>query len=607
MPRTAQFLLPTLHWPHGVMLDSRPGKGTGQFMDASLAAAGGQRSTAGATGMIRSLIRHMAGLALLALIVPALPARAHEFDEPIDLYVDSGLANGIEQLAIGDVNGDGLDDIVTLHRATTGQTSMSGRIGIMLQRRGGGFEFPRFHACNCSPDQLKLFNFDSDPAQEILYKSVIDDYSLPAGGFEVLEILPDGQELTQRYVEGYLRDEAFSLVDVNQDGYDDLFFAYYDDDNTTPQLEYRYAIWYHVVHDTDSQRGRHGFTRYQGDRFLFSGIDDSRYVSTPPVRQQIDLDGDGYYDAIEGRCTTLCLFRQEPWRQLVTAPITDSTPGDAQYGDIDGDGLPDRLSSIQLMSHAEVLVELQTTPTQFAEAGSFAPLSLPGPPLIGDFDNNGLTDFAVLSEKITTFGGQGWLSVALQTAPGQFATDNKTVASNLDYGRLFAGDFNADGCRDLIAMRSAGPQGAGLLYFRGRGCEPASDLLVSASFAHGQAKASIDYLAGSAPSRERFVRVVVAPAIRDDSALELVVQAPPECAAQQARAPRRIFDCYLPALSPGDRYTYAFPVRAVPGKSAELQVTAFLQDDAGDSNTRNNRSQVRAQYTAPPPPAPRGE
>jgi hypothetical protein len=507
-------------------------------------------------------------------------AQSFDYDEPLNIFFDTGPVNATEYVAVGDVNGDGLADIV----ASIGEPSDAppqprvgylGRVGIMLQRPNGQFDFPILYQCHCQAGQIKLVDRDGTPAKEIIYSSLVDDPNLPKGGFGVIDVGPTGALTAQRYVDGELYVENYSTVDVDQDGHDDIFYTYEDDDETTPAVEYRYVIWYN--------HGGGKFTQYTSNRFVYSGINIfSGNFDTPAVQQQhLDLNADGYYDAIEGWCPSLCLFRQEPYRQLVASPITGSagvTYG-YTYGDLNGDGLPDRIFT--MFGSESVAIELQTSANTFTNVGNFSPVFLPGPATIADLDNNGLADFAIGTEQALVY--------FLQTSPGTFQPVSKLVLPNLISGNLLIGDFNGDSCPDLIAT---GSQYNFFLYFRGEHCAPAGDLKVTSVSSDHDVTVSVANIAGAKTFADRIVRVDIAPSLKDDSALSLVVTAPSQCTAVPARAPLRLFDCHTGTLAPAQQTSLAFQLslKTVNANWVAIQSVAFLLDGSGDSNGLNNRA-----------------
>jgi hypothetical protein len=502
------------------------------------------------------------------------------------------------EVEAGDVNGDGRDDIVASELTRPGgQPGYSGRIHVYLQRASGNFDFPLVYECGCNPAQLRLIGSPSDKRKRVLFRSLLDGFTqpnLPQGGFTVLEVRPDATLEAQRFVDGYLRDEAFNLVDVNQDGREDLFFTYVNDDNTTPALESTYRIWFGAGFAERTTDGRIAsatrFRDYQGPRFVFSGL---TFASpfTDPIADRVDIDGDGLFDAIEGLCASDCLFQQQPQGKLEATPLTydDVAIGKPGFGDLDGDGLPDEVLSPTAFNE-DVRIFLQTSPKVFSLVGSIGPYFSVDSPEVVDLDNNGLNDIVFTALDYTYNSPVPRLNAWLQTAPGQFGLDREVVFGG--GGRWHVRDLNRDGCRDLLKM---GPYGAYIL--RGRGCEPAADLEVRASSAGRMASVEVLHRSGPRPFQAPVVRVMVAPAARGGETLAFGVTAPSGCFAVAAEAPRRMFDCALADLQPGQRVALPFSVDVAAANAVPLSLTAFLIDRGGDLDAENNRAQLRSTFT----------
>ena len=534
----------------------------------------------------------MALAVLLLLVVPT--ARALDYS----ILSLPNLEKRAEVVA-GDLNGDGRDDIVaselTRHE---GQVANNGRIHVYLQRASGNFDFPLVYECGCDPLQLRLIGNPADDRKRVLFRSILDGSTqpnLPRGGFTVLDVRADGTLAAERFVEGYLLYEDFNLVDVNQDGREDLFLTYLLDDNTTPQPESTYRIWYGAG-VSEATAGRvaslNRFRDYQGPAFVYSGMTETwRYTDT--IADRVDIDADGLPDAIEGLCPTECLFQQQPHGKLEATPLSygGELSGHRGFGDLDGDGLPDQIVSSYGLTD-DVKLFLQASPKSFSLAGTIGPYFATEPPEIADLDNNGLNDllFTASDDSRDIRKINAWL----QMAPGEFTRDLTYVPGG--GGRWHVRDLNRDGCRDLLKM---GPDGVYIL--RGRGCGPAADLEVRASTSEQSVQVEVLHRSGPRPFQVPRVRVTVAPASPGSQALAFGLIAPPGCAAVAAEAPRRMFDCTLATVQPAQRVRLPFTVQVAAGNATPISVTAFLLDSGGDLDPENNRVQVRSTFTTLPP------
>ena len=518
---------------------------------------------------------------LAVWLVPGC-ARALSFDPPIEHSLGADLVSA----RIFDVNADGLPDLVTSHATARGTLAVS------LQRADGNFDFPLKFDCDCRIGQIIPVKRAGEPRPLM----IVDTYA----SFMLVEFHEDETFTASHYPDASI--DGISLVDANQDGNEDMFFTYFDDDNTTPQLEFRYALWY-AGSGRDKVRGRRdlqrgGMFRYQGDRFVYSGIDDIRMTATQPLAGRLDLDADGYPDAIEGKCPQDCFYKQQPYRQLTartltTLPKETTVNGANAFGDLDADGLPDRVWTMPGDYRNGMEIYLQTAPQTFALAATFGPLPVPSNPLIADMDNDGRNDIVVVSmdERIDD---TGWLDVLRQTEPGRFEVQSQRLFALSENSGIGAVDIDRNGCRDVVLMQRM-PQTLDFMLqiIRAFECGPATDYAVDVGGSVSTPTVRVRRTLGEAPTAPRVVRVTLAPAVRDGASVGFDVSPPQNCLETPAEAPRRMYDCALPSLGERGEAHYVFGLGLNPATSVDVQVNAFLLDSAGDLDAGNNLAQLR--------------
>ena len=180
-----------------------------------------------------------------------------------------------------------------------------------------------------------------------------------------------------------------------------------------------------------------------------------------------DIDGDGLPDVVASysmfESTSLqigfvAVYLQDRSRPGTFLPATTHAVGDypvsIAVGDLDGDGMPDIVTSNATLSTngsgpntVSVLLQDPANPGHYLAASSYASGVNPQSVAIGDLDGDGLPDLAVADDH--------GISLLLQNpaAPGTFLPRVPIDLGNPTYSVSIA-DLNGDGKRDLIVTNA---------------------------------------------------------------------------------------------------------------------------------------------------------
>lgn len=377
--------------------------------------------------------RGRVGVAPPSMLMVSLEQHSYSMAAPE--FLSDPAAARADSIAVGDVSGDGRDDLVflSLHY---GPSPMDNRMEIYAAyQRGDG----RLDAAvkiaesgNNLAYQLLIADLDLDGVGDIITATV--------NGVMVLRSNADGTFTSSTAVVG---DPAEMVVtDVDRDGYLDVLV---DSSNTSAT----------VIHGN----GR--------------GVIDRTSTLTLPasaVRTTGDVTGDGLDDLILAVIFNRPLEEYRIYPALASggyaAPVVLSLPlgshpaGSLAVGDFNGDGRGD-LALGEAKNLAYLHLYFQDSHGRLGSSLDIARHEGSGPLIATDLNRDGLTDLAI------AHSGWGYVGYYLQTGTG--FTPETLIDAHQHMGRLnyfAAGDLNHDGCGDLVVARSS--QSPVLLY--GQGC-----------------------------------------------------------------------------------------------------------------------------------------
>jgi hypothetical protein len=328
-----------------------------------------------------------------------------------------------ESVAIGDVTGDGRNDVVV---GAWGSGASGTVVFVFAQLQAGKLDAPVMYpvAQNgaLTPRTLALGDLDGDGRLDVAVARLGDVgvlYQTAEGA--LAPIVP--MTVTQ----SGNGEEIVAIADFNADGRADLV--------ATGWASSGVDVW--LQNDAGMLIGPQSFG------CPHNGYDDIAIA---------DFDGNGLADLVLAgeQSNVACLLPQQAGSFLpyVSIPLGKSVTAIAG-GDVDGDGRDDLVAvGGGNGSDAHVGVALQPangTPGSFAWMAS---TDIPGDVIVGDVDRDGRNDVIVLHT--------GWneLGVYLQDASGALRPERIYAFSYINWGsdRMAFGDINGDDLPDLVAV-----------------------------------------------------------------------------------------------------------------------------------------------------------
>lgn len=377
--------------------------------------------------------------------VPSLPStipgRGLYWTSPPDYLTDPAAAVA-QSIAVGDVSGDGRDDLVFLSwRPATILQDGRNEIYVAVQGENGRLN-----------PAVKVGESNHLHAVQLLVADLDDD-----GVDDIITTITNGVMALHSNADGTFRTSTASVVDpydlvatdVDRDGSLDILV---DSSNTSAT----------VVHGD----GLGGFLRTS-----------TLPLPSSAVRTTGDMNGDGLDDLILATIYSRPLQEFHVYPALVSGgygppdvlyrPLSANHAGSLAAGDFNGDGRHDLIID-EAKDYGSIDIYLQDANGKLGPRPSIARSRGAGSLVATDLNRDGRMDFAL------AHSGWGDVSYYLQTTTG--FSPEKIIAAYQYMGRLnyfAAGDLNHDGCGDLVVSRWT--QSPVVIYGQGCSAEAMAD------------------------------------------------------------------------------------------------------------------------------------
>ena len=347
------------------------------------------------------------------------PCFGNAFDFEAPFHVRSSAVSQGHAVAVGDVNGDGRDDVV----ATQGDS----KVAIHLQAAGGELQAAQVHTLTVGAVRvLKVLDIDRDGASELVagHRRGLAVYS-PARGW--------------RYVPSATDCQVLAAGDIDRNGWIDIACL-----GSAGNVS---------LYDND----QHG--TFQAPRYMWTPAYGGE-GSVMQVRLK-DVTGDGYPDLTvlaeqtaglyvhwnvgNGEFFPAYGYPQPEWDQF--------SPGGFEFIDVDADGVDEMLTTSRCNSPCAALNIFRIDSLGHPRyVRSFPTYDLPSTPVVHDLDRDGKVDLLVPHD--------GWFAVGRYMAEDAGLSTRELrneVPIDVQVENVMAlGDINGDACTDLVVANSHG-------------------------------------------------------------------------------------------------------------------------------------------------------
>lgn len=373
-------------------------------------------------------------------------------------------ANESDQFVVGDVNGDGKDDVVIVHEAGNISPSSPSSFDVFLSNGDGTFTFKNNYVV--TTNDLAgglLYDFNGDGKLDAV---AVDSAGQGGGNGNVWVLLGNGDGTFQPATQIPLSGEAGSgLVfgDFNGDGL--LDFA--DSDYNSGEL---------TVYLGAQTPGSQGQTFAAAAAYT---TPDGVYGSC--ANAVGDINGDGHPDIVSANCNTNTVtvylnngsggFGMGAYYNAAVTPSSGETPviypNAVTVADVNGDGFGDIVSVNYLAGDVTVMLGSSSGTVQVPTFG-FATGGFPyTAAIVADLNGDGLPDILVTDQIYSYAYMKGY-------GDGTFQAGRDYYAPTTDGGQAYSwdiasGDFNGDGFPDVVIGSACCDSTVGITVFLSNG------------------------------------------------------------------------------------------------------------------------------------------